>query len=291
MRTIHLLLISWVVVIWGLNFIAIKWALNDMSPLLLNALRFLFASIPAVFFIKPQKIPLKQLLLYAVLMFMLQFSLLFTGIQAGIPAGVASLILQTQVFFTLLLAIIFLGEKPTIVQIFGGCVAFSGIALVAVNSPDGLTFLGFILIILAAITWGTGNFITKKMGQINMLSLVVWSSFLSWPPLLLLVILIDGPQVVWQSVQDISWLSLFSLLYISYAATLFGASAWSWLVSRYPLSMIAPFTLSVPVIALLSAGYLLDEPLHDWKIIAALLVIGGLCINIISAAVRNAKIS
>jgi len=291
MRTTHLLLALLVVVVWGFNFITIRLALNEASPLLLNAIRFFFASIPAVFFIKPPAISFKQLMLYAFVMFMLQFSLLFIGINAGVPAGVASIILQVQAFFTLILAILFLGERPTIAQMIGGLIAFAGIGLVGFYSQGGMTLIGFIIIIFAAFAWGSGNFITKKLGQINMLSLVVWGSLISWPPLLLLAILIDGPDVVYQSIQNFSWISMLSILYISYCSTVFGFGVWNWLLGRYPLTTIAPFTLSVPVIAMLSASYFLDEPLYYWKIIAALLVIGGLCINIVSSSRRRTKVS
>jgi len=291
MRPIHLLLVLLVVAIWGFNFITIRLALNESSPFLLNALRFFFASIPAVFFIKPPAIPFKQLILYAAVMFMLQFSLLFIGIDIGVPAGVASLILQVQALFTLLLAVVFFGEKPTKGQFLGAAIAFAGIGLVGINSEGAMTLAGFIIIIFAAIAWGSGNLITKKMGKINMLSLVVWGSFLSWPPLLLVACIVDGPSVVWQNVQSFSWVAIISIIYISYFSTVLGFGTWNWLLGRYPLTTIAPFTLSVPVVAMLSASYLLDEPLYSWKIVAALLVIGGLCINILSAARRPANIS
>lgn len=97
----HLLLALLVVFVWGINFIFVKLSLEEFSPLLLCAVRFLLASVPAVFFIKPPAVPFKIIAGYGLIMFALQFALLFIGLRVGMTPGVASLLMQVQVFFSM----------------------------------------------------------------------------------------------------------------------------------------------------------------------------------------------
>jgi O-acetylserine/cysteine efflux transporter len=149
----HIALAIAVAVIWGFNFVMIKAGLEELPPILLCALRFFFAALPAVFFIRRPNIAFRQVVAFGLVMFALQFTLLFLGITAGTTAGLASLLLQVQVFFTILLAVMFLHEKPSVWQIAGAVISFSGIGLVAVNLGGDISALGMGLIIAAAAAW------------------------------------------------------------------------------------------------------------------------------------------
>lgn len=159
----HLLLALLVVLVWGGNFLFVSMGLEEIPPLLLCALRFLLASVPAIFFVKFPKSSFRIIALYGLVMFALQFALLFLGMSAGMPAGTASLLIQVQVFFSMFFAVIFLDEQPNLGQVIGALVSFSGIALVAFHFDQDVSMLGFIFILAAAAIWGLGNLITKKI--------------------------------------------------------------------------------------------------------------------------------
>ncbi len=289
MQLSHILLALLVVVVWGFNFVVIKAGLEEISPLLLGFARFFLTSIPAVFFIKKPAAPFKMVVWYGLVMFALQFSLLFIGMYAGITPGLASLLLQLQVFFTVLLAMLFFGEKIRLWQIVGALVSFAGIAFVAMNLGGSITLTGFLLVIGAAASWGAGNVISKKIGKVNIVSLVVWGSLIAWPPLLLISFIVEGADKVFYTFQHITWLSGGAVLYITYLSTLFGFGVWSWLLHHHPLGTVAPFTLLIPVFGILSSVLVLGEPLQSWKIFAALLVIFGLCINLLGPKMFTRK--
>ncbi|MCK9605420.1 MAG: EamA family transporter [Methylomonas sp.] len=183
MRLHHLGLALLVVAIWGFNFVVIKVGLKEIPPLLFCAARFFFAAFPAVFFIRRPNLPLRMIAGFGLTMFSLQFALLFSGMYAGTSAGLASLLLQIQVFVTILLAVVFLAEQPSGWQIGGAVISFSGIGLVAANFGGDISFFGLILILLAAVAWGCGNLIFKKLGKIDMFALIIWGSLFAWPPL------------------------------------------------------------------------------------------------------------
>jgi O-acetylserine/cysteine efflux transporter len=277
----HILLALLVVVVWGINFIFVKLGLDEMPPLLLCSLRFILASMPAIFFIKRPNMPFNQVVLYGLVMFALQFSLVFLGMHAGMPPGMASLIMQVQVFFSMFFAAIILGEMPFVWQIVGALVSFIGIGLVAVHFDKNISLLGFICILAAAATWGAGNLIIKKSNNINMIALVVWGSFVACFPMIILSLLFEGTSHIIYSYHHVTWVGITAILYIVYGSTWIGYGVWNWLLSRYPVGVIVPFTLLVPIVGILSSVLFLGEPFQLWKLIAGILVIGGLCINLL----------
>ena len=283
MPVTHVLLALLVVIIWGVNFIFIKLSLDEFSPLLLCALRFLLASVPAIFFIKPPAVPFRFVALYGIIMFALQFSLLFMGMHLGMTPGMASLIMQIQVFFSMLFAAVVLGERPGTGQIIGALVASFGIGLVAFHLDQDISLLGFLCILASAATWGMGNLITKKINKVNMISLVIWGCFVASIPMIVFTLIVEGPASVVFSYQHSSWSAVTSLVYIVCVSTWVGYGIWNWLISHYPVAMVVPFTLLVPVVGMLCSILILNEPFHLWKLISGLLVISGLYINLLSS--------
>lgn len=276
----HVLLALSVIAIWGINFVVIQIGLRELPPIFLTFLRFFFAAFPAVFFIKRPQIPFKMLFAYAMLMFTLDFAFLFSGMYAGVSSGIASLTLQTQVFFTAILAMIFLKEKLTLWQILGALVAFSGIGLVAINTGGDVNTLGLLLVEFAALSWAGGNLVSKKIGKVDMFSLVVWGSLVAWPPLLLLSFILEHGKLSVESILNVSWLTIGSVAYLVYPVTLFGFAIWSWLLSRHAASTVAPFTLLVPIFGFSSSALILGEGMQGWKIGAGFLIVSGLVINL-----------
>lgn len=278
----HVFLALSVVVIWGLNFIFVTLGLKTFPPLLLCALRFIFASLPLIFFVKIPKASFKMIAMYGLIMFGLQFSLLFIGMNIGVTPGMASLILQVQVFFSLFFAVLFLGEKPYSWQLIGALVSFSGIGLVAFHITGSTSFFGFLCLLGAAATWGVGNLITKKIQQQNM-ALIIWGSFIAAFPMMALSLWLEGPTQVINSLYHFTWIGVVAIGYIVIVSTWLGYGIWNWLLSRYPISLVVPFTLLIPVVGATGSILLLGESCEYWKIVSGLLVIAGVCINLLGA--------
>ena len=284
MSIAHCLLALMVVLIWGVNFLFVKISLNEITSLQLCALRFILASFPAVLFIKPPAgVPFKDIATYGLVVFGLQFGFLFLGMEAGIGAGMASLVLQVQVFFSMFFAMIFLKEQPNPFQILGALVAFSGIGMVALHFNESMTFIGFMLIIAAAASWGIGILIVKKIQTNNLIAVIVWGSFVASFPMLMLSLLLEGPSSFINTLHRLSWRGFGSLLYIVYASTWIGYGVWYWLIARYPIGMVVPFTLLVPVVAIMCSVVFLHEPFESWQLLAGTIVLLGLGIHMLSS--------
>lgn len=285
MKPLHIFLLFLVVSIWGFNFVFVKIALQEIPPLLLCFSRFFLVSIPAIFFFKRPSVPFKWVVLYGLVMFVLQFALMFSGIRAGVSPGLSSLLLQTQVFFSIPFAALFLKERINRWQVMGALLAFSGISVVGFNLNASASLAGLVLVLSSAVTWGAGSVIVKKMGKTNSGSLLVWGGFIAWPPLLLLSLYIENSLPVLEQCLHLSWASYGAVCFITFGSTVVGFGIWNWLVQVYPISTIAPFTLLVPIFGMLSSLVFLGEPLESWKIMAAVLVISGLCLNVLGPLV------
>lgn len=277
----HILLAILVSAVWGCNFIFVKLGVHEIPPLFLCAFRFFLASFPAIFFIRIPRTSFKLIASYGLIMFALQFALIFTGIAVGMTAGMASLLSQTTVFFSIIFAAILLSEMPTIWQIAGALISLSGIALAAMHIDSNMTLAGFLLVIAGAIAAGLGNLITRKLGHIHTSSLVAWGSLIAFLPLLICSYVVEGPKQMLYATNHVSWLVVISLMYIVYISTWVGYGTWSWLLGRYPVSTVVPFSLLIPVFAMLGSTIFLHESFEPWKMMASVLVIGGLCVNLL----------
>lgn len=283
----HVLLALLTVTIWGTNFVAIKLALHDLPPLLLCALRFLFVSLPLVFILPRPAIAWRQLLLYGLTMFALQFSFMFLGMKLGVSAGLASVMLQLQVFVTLALSAVFLRERITTLQIAGSLIAVAGFVVVAAHSGGDVSLVGLACVLLAAVSWGYGNFMSRGLGKVNPLALVVWGGLVVPLPMGLASLAFEGPAIVRQSLTHVGPTAVLALAFIVYVSTHVGYSLWSWLLARHPASTVTPFALLVPVFGLLSSSLALGETLPAWKMQAAALVMAGLALNVFGPRLRT----
>ena len=275
-----ILLAGVVILAWGVNFVVIKVGLEGVPPLLLGALRFSLAAFPAILFVRRPAIPWRWLLAYGLSISFGQFAFLFSAMYVGMPAGLASLILQAQAFFTLAFAALFLGESVRRSSLLGLLIAAAGLLLIGSDSGRSFTLAGFLLTLCAALMWGLGNVVTKKIGKVNLVSLVVWGSLIPPLPFLALSLAIEGPRQLDTALRHLSLNSLLAIAYLAFIATLLGYGLWSRLLARYPASQVAPFTLLVPLVGLSSAWLLLGEELSPLQWCGGAIVMLGLLINV-----------
>ncbi|MDF0604198.1 EamA family transporter [Neisseriaceae bacterium TC5R-5] len=276
-----------IVLVWGVNFVVIKWGVADVPPLLLGALRFTLVALPAVLFIRRPVLPWRYLLLYGMTVGVGQFALLFSAIKFGMPAGLASLVLQSQIFFTFIFARVWLAEPWQRSQMLGLCLASCGLGLIGLSQGSSMTALGFALTVAAASSWAVSNVVVRHIGkigyQIPPLGLVVWSSLPLPIPFLLLSWALEGRQQIVMALTHFTGQALFAVCYLAFAASLFGYGLWSRLLSRHPAGKVATFSLLVPVVGLSAASLLLGERLSSQQAMGSLLLLAGLMVCVFGA--------
>ncbi len=262
--------------LWGCNFVAARLALGHVPPLLLGAMRFALAALPAVVLPRPH-VPWGRMTAIAATLFIGQFAFLFCGMREGMPPGLASVLTQLQAVITLVLAVLVLHEVPRVRQMAGLAVATLGLACIgATVGSGGVTLAGLLLTLAAAASWGAGNVLLRGAGPADMLPMVVWLSVIPPLPLLILSCLFEHPEAMLGSPGPEAWVGVLAVLYIALAATLGGYGMWGYLLKVYPASAVAPFALLVPVFGLLSARLTVGEPVGGLRLGGIALMVLGL---------------
>ncbi len=285
----HFFLALLVVAVWGSNFVVIKFALADLPPLLFAALRFALAFAPAAFFLRRPRIDWRNMALYGVFIGVGQFGVLYLAINGHISPGLASLVVQTQVFFTIGMAMKASGETVKPFQWFALLIAASGIVVIVMHTDGSTTITGLLMVLFAAMSWAAGNITAKRATGVNMLAYVVWSSVFAVPPLLILSLMFEGVDAIRLGLSTASLMTWAAVAWQSFGNTLFGYAAWGALLARYPAATITPMALLVPVFGMSASNWWLAEPLPMWKLIAAALVILGLAVNLLWPRWRGAS--
>lgn len=269
-----------VIVAWGLNFVVIKVGLQEIPPFLLGALRFLLVAIFIPFFKRPA-MPWRSLVYFGLTIGFLQFGLLFSAMAMGVSAAMASVILNAQAFFTVLIAAAVLGEPVGRHNVIGMVVAALGLMLIALGETSGhVTLIGFFLTVLASLSWAVGNIVVKSVGKVDMLNLVIWGTIVSPLPFAVLSYFVEGPELILHSLQNMGLKGYGALVYLALISTTLGFGLWSWLLSRHPANRVAPLSLLVPVVGLSSATLLLDEHLTVLQWVGGVVILGGLALNV-----------
>lgn len=284
----HLLLALSVVFVWGTNFVVIRWGLDGLPPFLFAALRFTLSALPWLLVIRRPAVPWHKLAAFGVLLGVGQFGLLFLAMRGDISPGLASLVIQMQVFFTIGLSLLVLGERVRGFQLAGLALGVAGLAVIASHLDATLTVKGLVLVLSAAFFWACANMVVKTVGRVDMLGFMVWTSLFAVPPLLALSWWLEGPQAMLAGVSHAGLGVWASVLWQAVGNTLFGYGAWNWLLARHPAATVTPMALLVPVFGMGASALSLGEALPGWKLAAGALVLAGLAVIVLWPRLRAA---
>ncbi|WMN60842.1 EamA family transporter [Pseudoalteromonas xiamenensis] len=280
MNTKDIFLALLVVLIWGVNFSFIKVGLQELPPILFSALRFAVVALPAVLFIPFPKTSKWNVIGVGMFLGVFKFGLLFIAMKSDASAGLSSLILQAQVFFTIVLSVLFLREHITKVQIAGIGIAVIGFSFYMFNAGGNITVLGLMLILSAAFFWAIANVMMKRMQGVNLFHFIIWVSLIPPLPLLALSLFMEtsNPVEVLLSTSMKTW---GALAYVSYISTLLAFALWGALLKNYSAASVTPFALLIPVVGMLTSNIMLNESLETSEIVGALMIMSGLVVCVL----------
>jgi O-acetylserine/cysteine efflux transporter len=279
----HILLATLVACILGVSFVTIRIATDELPPLLVTGYRFLFAAFPLVLFIRPPKVTVKWVVSYGMFQGVLLFGFMFTAISWGMPGGLTSLVVQMQVFFTIALSGLFFHEMPMRHHYTGAIIAITGMVVIGWAKLESATpLVPFMLVLCAAASWGASNIISKAARPPDMLSFVVWSSLAAPLPLFLASMAFEGTSFGWAGFMP-TWRVIAAIAFMSYCASIFAFTAWTWLLRQYPASTVTPFALLIPIFGFSSMAVVFNERISMLTMLGAFVVFIGLAINVFGA--------
>jgi O-acetylserine/cysteine efflux transporter len=290
----HIALGLLVALLWGANFVVMKHAVSELPPLALTGIRFLLAAIPALFFVPKPAVSWPILLAFGSAFGIVKFGLLFSAFKLGMPAGLASLVLQMQAVFTIVLAYVWLSERPHPLQwaSLGGALAGMAVIVSSVEISSvgaGTTVLPVLLTLAAAGAWAVANIAVKRAGHIDMLGFAIWSSLFPGVAMLALALLVEGPAQIGTALAGMTWRGIGAVAYLVYPISILSGALWGFLMSRHSAATVAPFGLLVPVVGMLSGYIVYGETLSATAMIGAALIVSSLLFNGLASRPRRAN--
>ena len=286
MRPADILAVILVTAIWGFNFVVVEWGLEGMPPFLLAGIRFALVVFPAIFFLPRPDTSWQNIVLFGIFFGLIQFGLLFFAMAVGISAGLASVVIQSQAFFTAGLSFVLFAERISGRRMAGILLAFVGIGIIGSLQDTSTNPIAVMIVLIAGLSWAAANLVNKRVATPNMVSFVVWASLVPPLPLLAVSLWLDGGAVITANLGSVSVKTIACLLFIAYASTLLAYGIWTRLVVRYTPGLVAPFALLVPVFGMLSSWLFQGEYFGPLKLGAVSLVMLGLALTVLPARPR-----
>ncbi|WP_417594851.1 EamA family transporter [Oceanospirillum sp.] len=279
MRLKDLLLGLSIMCLWGFNFSVIKLGADQINPILLTTLRFTFAVLPVIFFIKRPKVKLRYLVGYGVTFGVGVWGMMTSAITLGVSAGMAGVLMDLSLIASLLIGWLVLKEKISPRQTVGAGLILLG-AVVSLSLEDGsVPLAGLLLVLIGALSWAVIGLIVKLANTQQIFAFSVWGMLFAPLPLAALALISYGPEVFIALPEQMNSSVWFSVLFQAYPTTLLGYWLWNRLMTQYPLSTVAPLTMLTPVFGLLGSMIFHGETISDTKLLACALILVGFLVG------------
>jgi O-acetylserine/cysteine efflux transporter len=270
-----------VAVTWGLGFVASRFALNELSPALMTAMRFAIAALPCLFVRRP-KVSWSVLIAISGTLFLGQFLSQSWAIAHGVPVGLTSVIVQSQALFTVAFAALAFREIPTHMQMAG--IGIAAIGLLMISGTVGFDFSvgAFAVLLVSPISFAIGNLLLRRARDVPMFDLFAWLCLVPPLPLLALALMVDGPQATWHSLWGLSASGIFSMLFIGAISTCVAYWLWGRLLRDYTAAQVVPFALLVPFVGSAASSIVFGETFGRLRLAGMLTVVAGIAVMLLS---------
>jgi O-acetylserine/cysteine efflux transporter len=274
-----------VAVIWGLGFVASRWALDEISPALMTTMRFAIAAVPCLFVRRPE-VSWRILIAISSTLFLGQFLAQSWAIAHDVPVGLASVIVQSQALFTVAFAALAFREIPTRLQMTGIGIAMIGLLMICGTVGFDFSVGAFAVLLISPISFAIGNLLLRRAQDVPMFDLFAWLCLVPPLPLLALALAVDGPQATWHALWQMSPTGLVSMLFIGAISTCVAYWLWGRLLRDYTAAQVVPFALLVPFVGAAASSVVFGETFGPLRLGGMVTVIGGVAIMLLSKRPR-----
>ena len=274
----------WVVyLVWGSTYLAIRYVVETMPPLLAGGVRFIAAGaiMQLVLMIrrgfKGVSVSPKEILACA----LVGGALLFGGnglvmvAEQSIPSGLAALVVAAVPLWVVVLRAIFKDRVPraTLISVIIGFVGV-GVLVLPGSSGGAATTAGVLTVVLASAFWASGSFFSKRLPLPQDPFTSTTIQMLCGGLIMLVAGLLagEGGRVDFEA---FSTSSIIGLVYLVLAGSLLAFTAYTWLLQHAPISKVATYAYVNPVVAIFLGWALLDEPVTLAIAIGATIIVGS----------------
>ena len=270
-----------VAVIWGLAFVASRIALDEISPALLTALRFTIAAVPCLIVPRP-KVSWPVLIAISFTLFLGQFLTQAYGIALGVPVGLSSVLVHSQALFTIGLAALLFGERPSRMQTLGIAIAAAGLLMICGTVGYDFSVWAFAVLMISPISFAAGNLLLRRAGSVPMFDLSAWLCLIAAVPLVPLTLVSDGVQPTWHALSHISLTTVLCMLWVGMISTCIAYWLWGRLLRDYTAAQVVPFALLVPFVGSAASSIVFGETFGRLRLAGMLTVVAGIAVMLAS---------
>ncbi|MFT4122140.1 EamA family transporter [Bradyrhizobium sp.] len=281
MKPADILIALLVAVIWGLAFVASRIALDEFSPELMTAMRFIIAAVPCLFVRKPE-IAWSLLIAISFTLFLGQFLAQAYGIAHGVPVGLTSVVVQSQALFTIGLAAIAFGERPSPMQTLGIVIAAAGLLMICGTVGYDFTVGAFAVLMVSPVCFAVGNILLRGARGVPMFDLFAWLCLTAAVPLFVLALVVNGPAPTWHALSHMSLTGFVCLLVIGAISTSIAYWLWGRLLRDYAAAQVVPFALLVPFVGSAASSIVFGEKFGPLRLAGMLTVVGGIAVMVLA---------
>jgi len=263
--------------VWAVNNIISKYVVSDLDvpPLFYAAARFVIVALALIPFLRPAPRPIWRLMLTAFLMGGGNFGLMFVGLKYS-TASTAAVVLQLGMPITLILSVLFLGERIRWRRGLGIALTFAGVLTVMWNPAGFALSPGLLLIAGATLMSGIGIVLTKQIEGMRPITFQAWVGLVSVLPMALLSAWLEPGQV--DAALAAGWPFWVALLFSAIVVSVGAHTLYVTLLQKYEANLISALILVTPLATIGLGVAVLREPFGPRMAIGSVLALAGVLI-------------
>ncbi|HEV8657454.1 MAG TPA: EamA family transporter [Thermoanaerobaculia bacterium] len=265
-------------IVWGSTYLAIRYAVETIPPLLTAGLRHTIGG--AALFAwcwsrgyRPTAKQWRASLILSVMFFLIGHGTLHWA-EVIVPSGVAALLIAAEpVWVAALMAVFGYRSRLSLAGIAGLVIGIFAVAIL-VDRPSVIgsaLFIGSIALVLGALSWALGMVYSRSAPLHPVAIMSASMTLLCGGALLVTASAVTG-SLAHFSMASVTPQSALALAYL----TVFGAvtfAAYSWLLTRSSPVLVATHTYTNPLIAVMLGAMIAGERVTPRIIVAAVAVI------------------
>lgn len=273
MSPAHLLLAVLIASVWGFNFFVSKLGVNHVPPIFFGAYRYILVFVLLLPWLRPLKGQMGRVMAIALTSGALHFGFILLGFSLTEHVGPVAIVLQVNIPFMVLLAIVLLGERVGVYRLGGMILGFAGIMVVGFDPIAFQDPAALAAIVTGGLFFGTSIILMRRLEGGHPMQVQAWVAAISLPFLLGASAIFEQGQI--QSVVDFGWLGVAVILFTSIGASIIGHGGMFYLLQRYPVTFLVPIFIAPPILGVFFGVWLNDDPITTKIAIGGLMTIGG----------------
>ncbi|WP_417458359.1 DMT family transporter [Kordiimonas sp.] len=289
MKLLDILLVILIAIVWGVNFVAVKYAVADFSPMVANCVRFIAVVIVLLPFLRVVPGRMVDVALAAITLGVVHFGAVFWAMELSDGVGSVAIASQLNVPFSTILAVIVLRETVGWKRVAGIALSFAGVLALGLDPTVFDYWQGLLMMTFAALMYSVSAILMRRLKDVRAVTTQAWVGVAGVIGSALLSLTFEDGQV--EMVKSAGLMAWMGVLYSGIGSSVIGHGGANYLLRKYEVSVVSPYFLMTPVAAVLAGIWIMSEE-FTWRMAlgGALTLLGVLIVTLRNNA-RSTKVA